>query len=148
MQRGRPTRHKQNKIKKILQSYYQKGISASATSKITQLNIKTVLRYFADWDKKILESEDIDFLRRVKIAKERTLQSLDNEIVSLDNHEKEINSIKDVVRKTGNILHFEKLSKLKLKIIDQKFKILSAKINLINTPTADTIINLGENNEQ
>ena len=48
MQRGRPTRDKQNKIKKILQPYYQQGISASAASKVTQLNIKTVLKYFAD----------------------------------------------------------------------------------------------------
>ncbi len=45
--RGRPTRHNQSKIKEILQTYYQNGISASATSKATQLNIKTVLKYFA-----------------------------------------------------------------------------------------------------
>ena len=57
------------------------------------------------------------------------------------------NSLKNVARQTGNVLHFEKLSRLKLKISDQKFKILSAKINLINTPTAYTIIDLEKNNE-
>ena len=142
MKHGRPTRYDQKKIKKMLQSFYQKGISASATSKATKLNSKTVSKYFSEWDKNILESEDKDFLRRSKIAKERTLQSLDNEIISLDNYEKEINSIKDIARKTGNILHFVKLYRLKLKIGDQKFKMLSAKINLINTPTFDDMIHL------
>ena len=147
MGRGRPTKRRQDKIKKILQPYYQKGVSASAASKATKLNIKTVLKYFKKWDKNILELEEGNFLRRVKITKERTLESLDNEIISLDKQEKEINSIKDIARKTGNILHFEKLYRLKLKISDQKFKILSAKINLVNTPTVDTIIELGEKNE-
>ena len=142
MKRGRPTLHKQNEIKKILQSFYQKGISPSVTSKATNLNNKTVSKYFSKWNKNILESEDKDFLRRSKIAKERTLQSLDNEIISLDNHEKEINSIKDNARKTGNVIHFVKLSKLKLKITDQKLKMLSAKINLINTPTFDDVVHL------
>lgn len=142
MKHGRPTLQEQNKNKKILQSFYQKGISASATSKATKLNSKTVSKYFSEWDKNILESEDKDFLRRSKIAKERTLQSLDNEIISLDKYEKEVNSIKDIVRKTGNVLHFVKLYSLKLKISDQKFKIFSAKINLINTPTFDDMIHL------
>ena len=148
MQRGRPTRDKQNKIKKILQPYYQKGISASAASKVTQLNIKTVLKYFADWDKKLLESEDGDFLRRAKITKEKSIQALDKEIISLDYHEKEVNSLRLTAKKNGDIFNFEKLSRLILKIIDQKLKMLSTKINLINTPTADTIINLGEKDEQ
>lgn len=87
-------------------------------------------------------------MRRAKITKERVLQALDNEIISLDDHEKEINSIKDIARQTGNIFHFEKLSQLKLKIRDQKLKMLSYKINLINTPTADVVIDLGKNNER
>jgi len=146
--RGRPTKHNQSRIKKMLQPYYQKGVSASAASKATQLNIKTVLKYFSEWDKKLLEFEDSDFLKRAKITKERTIQTLDKEIISLDDHEKEINSLKNIARQTGNVLHFEKLSRLKLKIRDQKLKILSAKINLINTPTAYTVIDLEKNNEQ
>lgn len=142
MKHGRPTIYDQNQNKKILQSFYEKGVSPNATSKATNLNIKTVSKYFSEWDKNILELEDRDFLKRSKIAKERTLQSLDNEIISLDTHEKEINSIKDTARKTGNIIHFVKLSKLKLKISDQKFKMLSAKINLINTPTFDDVLHL------
>lgn len=42
MGRGRPTKRRQDKIKKNLQPYYQKGVSASAASKATTLNIKMV----------------------------------------------------------------------------------------------------------
>jgi hypothetical protein len=68
-------------------------------------------------------------------------------MISLGNDEKEVDSIKNVARQTGNVLHYVKLSILKLKIGDQKFKILSAKINLVNTPTVGTVIDLEKNNE-
>ena len=141
MGRGRPTKRRQDKIKKNLQPYYQKGISANATSKVTQLNIKTVLKYYSEWDKELLKSDE-DFLKRVKVTKEKTIQALDKEIISLDNHETEVDSMRNTVKKNGDIFNFTKLSQLKLKISDQKFKILSAKTNLINTPTIDTIIEL------
>jgi hypothetical protein len=86
-------------------------------------------------------------LKRIRITKERTIQALDNQMISLGNDEKEVDSIKNVARQTGNVLHYVKLSILKLKIGDQKFKILSAKINLVNTPTVGTVIDLEKNNE-
>ena len=55
MKHGRPTKRDRSKIEKMLQSHYQKGISASATSRVTKLNIKTVLKYFKKWDKEIFE---------------------------------------------------------------------------------------------
>lgn len=146
MKRGRPTTRKQDRIKKKIQPYYDKGISASTVSKKTKLNIKTVLKYFSKWNKKLLESNESDFLKRAKIEKEKTIQSLDDEIISLDKDKKEVNVIKNIAKQNGNVLHFEKLSRLKLKIEEQKFKILAAKINLINTPTADTIVDM-ENND-
>ena len=139
MKRGRPTRHKQNKIKKILQPFYQKGISANATSEKTGINIKTILKYYKQWDKKLVDS-DKDFLKRVKITKEQSIQTLDREISSLYDQEEEIESIKNITKRNGNILYFEKLSRLKLKFLDQRMKILAAKINLVGTPTADTLI--------
>lgn len=86
-------------------------------------------------------------MKRIRITKERTIQALDNQMISLGNDEKEVDSIKNVARQTGNVLHYVKLSILKLKIGDQKFKILSAKINLVNTPTVGTVIDLEKNNE-
>lgn len=148
MKHGRPTRHEQEEIKKKLQPYYQKGVSAKATSETTGVNIKTVLKYFSDWDKKLLESEDADFLRRAKVTKEKSIQALDKEIISLDNEEKEIDSIRDTAKKNGDISNFDRMSRLKLKIIDQKFKMLSARTNLINTPTIENLIEMKEKYEQ
>jgi len=39
----------------------------------------------------------------------------------------------------------ESLSRLKLKFLDQRMKILAAKINLVGTPTADTLIEVKKN---
>lgn len=141
---GRPTKQEQTEIRRTLHPYYQKSISATATSKKTGINIKTVLKYFDEWDKKLVGVEEKDFLKRCRITKERGIQTLDEEILSLNHEEKEIDSIKQVLRKTGDVLHFERLSRLQLKIKDLKTKLLVAKINLINTPTADTIIHLDE----
>jgi len=141
MRRGRPTRHKQNEIKKILQPFYQRGISANATSSKTGINIKTVLKYNKQWDKKLVDS-DKDFLMKVKITKEKSIQTLDKEILSLYDQEEEIESIKNTVKRKGDLTHFEKLSRLKLKFSDQRMKILAAKTNLVGTPTADTIIEM------
>lgn len=146
MRRGRPTRYNQNKIEKILQLFYQKGISANATSTKTEINIKTILKYYKQWDKKLVDS-DKDFLMRVKITKEQSIQTLDREILSLYDQEDEIESIKNIMKRNGDITRFEKLSRLKLKFSDQRMKILAAKINLVGTPTADTLIEIKEKND-
>lgn len=146
MRRGRPTRYNQNKIEKILQLFYQKGISANATSTKTEINIKTILKYYKQWDKKLVDS-DKDFLMRVKITKEQSIQTLDREILSLYDQEDEIESIKNIIKRNGDITRFEKLSRLKLKFSDQRMKILAAKINLVSTPTADTLIEIKEKND-
>ena len=146
MRRGRPTRYNQNKIEKILQLFYQKGISANATSTKTEINIKTILKYYKQWDKKLVDS-DKDFLMRVKITKEQSIQTLDREILSLYDQEDEIESIKNIIKRNGDITRFEKLSRLKLKFSDQRMKILAAKINLVSTPTADTLIEIKEKDD-
>lgn len=146
MRCGRPTRYNQNKIEKILQLFYQKGISANATSTKTEINIKTILKYYKQWDKKLVDS-DKDFLMRVKITKEQSIQTLDREILSLYDQEDEIESIKNIIKRNGDITRFEKLSRLKLKFSDQRMKILAAKINLVSTPTADTLIEIKEKND-
>ena len=147
MRRGRPTKNDQFQIRRILRPYYQKSISANATSKETGINIKTVLRYFKEWDQKLLESEDKDFLKRCKITKEKSIQTIDDELISLNHQETQLDFVIHDTKRSGNVLHFEKLSRLKLKIKDLKTKLLVAKINLVNTPTADTIINMNKGDE-
>ena len=84
---------------------------------------------------------------RVKITKEQSIQTLDREILSLYDQEDEIESIKNIIKRNGDITRFEKLSRLKLKFSDQRMKILAAKINLVGTPTADTLIEIKEKND-
>ena len=144
MKRGRPTSFDQKKIAKILTPYYQRGVSASITARHTRLDVKTVRKYFREWDSQIIIQDD--FLQRAKITKEKAIDALDDEILSLYNDEKEINLMKKIARETGNVTLFEKMSRLKLKISDQRVKIISSKTNLINTPTADVIASMEQKN--
>jgi len=144
MKQGRPTRYEQNRIKNILQPFYQKGISANETSAKTGINIKTILKYYKRWNEEIVDS-DKDFLMRVRITKEQTIQTMDREILSLYDQEEEIESIKNSIKRNGDIIQFEKLSRLKLKFSDRRMKVLAAKINLVGTPTVDTLIKIGGN---
>ncbi len=89
----------------------------------------------------MFESEEKNFLSRIKTTKEKSIQRLDKDIMELTKEEETVESLKESVMQNGNLSGFEKLSKLKLKIIDQRTKTMSAKINLIGTPTADIIIN-------
>ena len=144
MKRGRPTQHDQKEIKRIIFQYYEKDISAKVAARNSKTNYKTVLKYYKKWDEKMYDTEEKDFLVRIKNTKERVIQSLDEDIITLTNDEEKIKFLIEKTLQRWNISEFEKLSKLKLKIMDQRVKTISAKINLIGTPTADTIINQNE----
>lgn len=144
MKRGHPTTSEQENIIRDMMSYYQKGISARAAANHTGHNIKTVLKYFKQWDKSIAEQED--FIQRAKITKEKAISSIDDEIILLYNHEKEINDVRKLTIQSGNILHFERMSRLSLRLSDQRLKAIAAKTNLINTPTADVITKMERDN--
>jgi len=144
LKRGHPTTFEQENIIRDIMPYYQKGISARATANHTGHNIKTVLKYFKQWDKNITEQED--FIQRTKTTKEKAISSIDDEIISLNNHEKEIDIVRKRAYQSGNVLHFEKMSRLSLKLSDQRLKAVAAKTNLINTPTADIITKMERDN--
>lgn len=141
MKRGRPTQRSQREIKKIIYRYYENDISAKIASKDSGINYKTLLKYYKLLDNEMFESEEKNFLSRIKTTKEKSIQRLDKDIMELTKEEETVESLKESVMQNGNLSGFEKLSKLKLKIIDQRTKTMSAKINLIGTPTADIIIN-------
>ena len=142
---GRPTKKDQRHIRDTLKEYFEKGISANATAAKTETNIKTVLKYFKVWEEEMITSED-GFVERAKITKEKTIRSLDDEIITSYDHEDEIDAMKNIAVSTGNILHFEKISKLKMKILDHRLKLIAAKTNIINTPTADVILKMESQN--
>ena len=85
-------------------------------------------------------SEKNDFLTRLKITKERNILMIDDVIISLVKEQKKIESQLENALQIGNVLLYEKLYRLKLKLTDQLMKVVSSKTNLIGTPTADIII--------
>lgn len=139
---GRPTKQEQIKIEGELRLYFESGYSAYFTAQKTDYNIKTVNQYFKKWQQELLDSENGDFLKRVKEQKERTVINIDNQIYSLEDFKKEIEAIIKAALKAGNFELVEKFSKLKLKIIEIIGKFVSAKINLVNTATSDVLTEL------
>lgn len=144
MKRGRPTLHDQKDIQEKIFSYYENNIEPISVSRFTGINYKTVLKYYKIWDNEQIKSENNDFLTRLKIAKERNITMLDGNAISLIAEQKRIKSLMDDAFQTGNTIQYEKLSKLRLKIINTRMNVMSEKLNLIGTPTADVIISQKE----
>ncbi len=145
---GRPTIQEQAKIQSEIRPYYEGGYNATFTANKTGYDIKTVLRHFNKWSQELLNSENGDFLDRVKEQKERTIINLDNQIYSLEEFKKEIEAIIKAALRTGNLELVEKFSKIKLKAIEIIGKFVSAKINLVNTATSDVLIELEKMGEK
>lgn len=144
MKSGRPTLFQQQKIEKILFSLYENNIEAYSASKKTGINYKTVLNYYKKWNLILFEQDDKNFLKRIKLTKEKSIRVFDADIISLTESIKKIEKLLNDSLRNGDFVSYEKLSRLKLKIMDQRTKIQSAKINLIGVPTADYTIHQSE----
>jgi len=141
-QNGRPTKQEEIVISEQLRPYYEGGFSASYTSRATRFNVKTVLSHFNEWNKELLESSEGDFLNRCKIEKEKGILVLEEEIESLNKEELEVHEMIQTFKKIGDYDKITYYTKLKLKIIELRAKLREDKINLIGTPTFDTILEL------
>ena len=142
MKRGRPSIVDQQKLRSLIFEHYEKDISAIVTAKECDVQYKTIRKYYKIWDNEPID--DKDFLVRIKNTKERAIQSFDKDIITLDKDEKRIEFLINKALQKGSITEFEKLTNLKLKIMGQKAKTVSTKVNLVGTPTADVIINQKE----
>lgn len=80
---GRPTKKEQIDIEQKLREYFEKGISATTTSQLTKLNIKTVCKYFDNWTQQIRKINDVEFLKRIKTERENYLMVLDRQLLKL-----------------------------------------------------------------
>lgn len=81
MRKGRPNISEQVQISKKLRLYFERNISATFTSAITGINVKTICKYFHQWVKQISEAEGKDFFERQKNERERIILSYDNLIL-------------------------------------------------------------------
>ena len=120
---GRPTQKQQIEIQETLRKYFEKGISASSTSQLTGINIKTVCKYFEGWIEQIRKINDMDFLKRIKLEREHYLAVLDQQLLKLY-------QIRSHVEK-NNLSHYykEKMNLVTMicQIMSKKFELLSIK---------------------
>ena len=144
-EKGRPSFVQQAKIESDLRPYFEKGYSATLTSKKTGHDKKTVLKYFKKWTKEIFEPESEEFLQRCKEQKERSLLALDEHIYSIEEDANDVGKIINDLKKSGNILLLEKFFKLKFNLKKEFAKLSLSKLQIVNSPTFDSLVNLDKN---
>lgn len=140
--RGRPSSADRLQIEGALRSYFEGSFSASTTAKLTGFDIKTVCKYFSRWTRELLEPQNADFIKRCREEKERMILTLEMELDSLHKDRDDVSELIIQSKKVGDLARIEKLYSLKLKVTDKILLVHSLKINLINSPTVDTIISL------
>ena len=74
----------------------------------------------------------------------QTIIALDTQLDKLHEHQNMIDQALNAAIKLANWDMVEKFSKLKLKTIENIGKFVSAKINLVNTPTYDIFMEIGQ----
>ncbi len=145
---GRPSKGEQLNIERILRPYFENSISATVAASETGFNIKTVTKYYNEWKKEISKSENGEFFKKCKEEKQRSLLTYEKQISSLVTDKKEIELLIEASKKASNFSYLEKFYKLKLKIIETIGKFVSARINLVNAATADTVFELEKKEEK
>jgi len=140
--KGRPTNIGELEIKRKLRFYYENSVSSMITRNETGLNIKTVRKYFSNWDNQIYQSEEKDFLKRCKQQKERTILAYDTQILSVVRQRKKIESDIEIARMKGDFSSVSKLYQTYIKIVEEFRRLISDKINLVNGPPANTLVDL------
>ncbi|NIP61999.1 MAG: hypothetical protein GWN01_08970 [Nitrosopumilaceae archaeon] len=136
--RGRPSRKQQHNIEDTLRPYFQKGHSALGTANDTGFDVKTVNKYFRKWEKDLYD--DREFSEKCKIERQRTALAIENELLSLEKHERDVEQLKKDSKKLGEYNLFEKATRLIVKIKEQKSKLMAERINLINAATVGDIL--------
>ncbi len=146
--RGRPSKAQELEIERELRPFFIKLYSATFTAKKTGYDIKTVAKYFAEFKKEILESETTEFVQRSRETKERGLLAYDELLYSLYEDRKDIERLVDASEKIGDLRTVEKWYRIKMKINKDITEVISAKINLENTATADDVVKILQGEKQ
>jgi len=130
---GRPTQKQQLEIQELLRKNFEKGISATSTSRHTGINIKTVCKYFEEWVEQIKEINDIDFLRRIKLDRGHYLTVLDLQLIKLYQiqDDMEENAIPSESMLSGAIIQ-NRYYKERMNIVNMICEIMKKKFELLS----------------
>jgi len=132
--KGRPTLKQQIEIQETLREYFEKGVSATVTSQNTGINIKTVCKYFEEWIEQIKKINDIDFLKRIKLERERYLEVLDQQLLKLYQIQSEVER---------NQMHF--YYKERMNLVTMICQIMSKKFELLLIKPEQQITDISKN---
>jgi hypothetical protein len=138
-ERGRPSINQQIEMEKKILPYFRNGISTTTTARELGLDVKTVRRYYKKFAKPKLSMMEEEFIEESKINVESSVCALDNLI--LEGRK----SLEDLKNELGNknINPKEKrdLRKELREIVKNIAHLITLKINLTNSPTADLSLN-------
>ena len=136
---GRPSEAEQLEIERKLRPYFEKSIKPYVTSRETEINRKTVTKYFHEWYEEIKSSEHPDFIERSKIAKEQAILACDYQLLKLYKVQEDIEKqAEDSIKQSGGIPKLERwLYKQRIDASNAIVNLINLKTSLANTPTAD-----------
>jgi len=131
MERGRPLKQDQVKLRKILLEHWGKGHSAGYAAKLEKVNIKTVTEYYKEFNEEIVEKVDEDFIVKQKAVKFQTLTQMDELIAE---SQKQLEGLKAKCEEDPDNSSWESI---KASVIKDQMLFLQEKSNLEITPTLD-----------
>ncbi|MCV0366353.1 MAG: helix-turn-helix domain-containing protein [Nitrosopumilus sp.] len=140
MARGRPTKEEEKKIKEKILEFYEQGISPSVAARHSGVNPKTVYKYYRIWDEQRIDPDDANIMRRIKETKESSIQSLEIDILSLTQDIGNEKSLMDDALQKRDIKEYDRISKLKLKKMNERTKRIAAKMNLVGALPVDVLV--------
>lgn len=139
---GRPSKAEQLEIERKLRPYFEKSIKPFVTSRETEIDIKTVRKYFNEWIEEIKSSEHPDFIERSKTAKEQAILACDYQLLKLYKAQDDIEKqVEDIIKQSGGIPKLDRwLYKQRIEVSNAIVNLINLKTTLENTPTADTTL--------
>jgi len=138
---GRPTKKKQEEIRKDCQEHYESYHSAAYTAQITGYNRNTINAYFKEFNEMWLTETNADFIMKQKNAKDKALGVLDTRIADYEDQLTQVKAtithLKQDEDDEVDIQDWSRLQFLRLQINQQIVKTTDQKATLEITPTID-----------
>ncbi len=113
---GRPSKAEQHEMEKKLRPCFLRGMSASASSIETGINIKTICKYFNGWFKELEEVETQSFRARFKEERQRAISCYDAQIVEAYRLQEIIKDEIESTRKSGKPVSQNLMKRFELSI--------------------------------
>jgi hypothetical protein len=134
---GRPSIVDQIEIEKTLWPYFESEYKAQRAADETEINIKTVRRYFRIWREKYISVQGPEFFKNCRLSNGRTILEL-NEVIS--KLEKRSDELDVAIESLGSIQDKRWMYSEYRKMQESLSKLYVQRNNLENAPTADVTL--------